>query len=116
MPTEGTAYLFTAYLKRDAKPEPQGIALSFDGQLPVPSTLNAQVFTLLFSLIIHPFSVFVNSKTRIFPNFFCVVNRYDPKSLKIIKIWLYTHQEVLERNQLQLSSIEYSRNADADNE
>lgn len=67
MPTEGTAYLFTAYLKRDAKPEPQGIALSFDGQLPVPSTLNAQVFTLLFSLIIHPFSVFVNSKTRIFP-------------------------------------------------
>ena len=30
--------------------------------------------------------------------FFCVVKRYDPKSLKIIKIWLYMRLEALERS------------------
>lgn len=29
---------------------------------------------------------------------FCVVKRYDPKSLKIIKIWLYMRLEALERS------------------
>ena len=28
----------------------------------------------------------------------CVVKRYDPKSLKIIKIWLYMRLEALERS------------------
>ena len=49
-------------------------------------------------LIIALFRKNCNRFLFIFDYLICVVKRYDPKSLKIIKIWLYMRLEALERS------------------
>ena len=43
-------------------------------------------------------NIFVKYFSKVFLPVICVVKRYDPKSLKIIKIWLYMRLEALERS------------------